>query len=511
MNKVRNIVLCVFLLLEATLLSAQAQTSGRGGVKATQTYDKVYRANSWNLSHNITGVRQDSVSRSYAELFGGYEAGEFRQTWQPKQSWNVGAITASITHLKNMTLAGSFSYHQQENDEMCGSMFIQPGFYPVDLLEFTPGRKTLQEYAFEGGISYDLAPQWRIGVNVDFTSTNLAKRKDLRHTNWRLDLAVKPGFMFHQGDFALGASYIYQRNSESVKAEQIGTAASSYYAFLDKGMMYGIYSVWGGSGLHLSEPGVNGFPIRENIHGAALQAQYAGLFGEISYQHKQGVIGEKDHIWFRYPADAWTLALAYSHREHFARLNMGLEGLRMSEVILESVTENGITTMREYGSTQILAQTRQYIAASYEYISEDWELLAEGEFVSQEKMSSQIYPYVYRQKLNTWDCLVKGTGHLWDFDVEAWVGASGGALSEKDSMLAHSMEVETQPYRLTSWHELAMEYACSPRLRVGVALRYHFWKGLYVQVDGLWQHGFELHHYSSAERYWVGLKLGYNF
>ncbi len=74
-----------------------------------------------------------------------------------------GAIAKSITHLKGYSLTGSFSFDHTSGKDMSGSMFIQPGFYPVDILEFTPGRKDLQRYAFMGGIASDIAPNCAIG------------------------------------------------------------------------------------------------------------------------------------------------------------------------------------------------------------------------------------------------------------------------------------------------------------------------------------------------------------
>ena len=39
------------------------------GVSA-QTYDIIERRNSWNAGENVTGIRMDSISSSYAELYG---------------------------------------------------------------------------------------------------------------------------------------------------------------------------------------------------------------------------------------------------------------------------------------------------------------------------------------------------------------------------------------------------------------------------------------------------------
>ena len=93
-----------------------------------QTYQQMLRGNFWNESDNITGIRQDTVSRSYAELYGTYEGGGFRDTWQAPRGWSAGASTASIRHLEKMSLKGAFAFTQTEGYSMCGSMFITPGY-----------------------------------------------------------------------------------------------------------------------------------------------------------------------------------------------------------------------------------------------------------------------------------------------------------------------------------------------------------------------------------------------
>lgn len=69
-----------------------------------QRYERVVRDNFWNSSSNITGIRQDSISRSYAEAYGSYEKGGFRDTWQAVKGWSAGAVTASIRHLEKISL-----------------------------------------------------------------------------------------------------------------------------------------------------------------------------------------------------------------------------------------------------------------------------------------------------------------------------------------------------------------------------------------------------------------------
>ncbi len=393
---------------------------------SAQTYERVLRDNLWNDSQNITGVRQDTVSRSYAELFARYEGGEFRDPSQARQGWSAGAVTASIRHLEKMTLKGSFSFVQTEGYGMCGSMSIHPGFYPVDVLEFTPGRKTLQTYAFDGGISYDVAPNWRIGAMMDFEAANMAKRKDLRHDNWWLDMTVSPGIMYHAGDFAVGVNYVFRKTSETIKADQVGSSESSYYAFLDKGMMYGVYAPWTGSGLHLQEFGVNGFPVKDFSNGAALQMQYKGLFAEAEYLHTSGVIGEKEYIWFLFPGDAVNARIGYRHigrkAQHYARLGFGWKGRELDENVLEKVTSNGVATVIQHGSNNIASENTWTLSPEYEFVSDKVEILAYADVVLKEKMSSQMYPYIYTQSLLTWNAGLKALFHIGAFDLGALVG-----------------------------------------------------------------------------------------
>lgn len=497
MNK-RGYILAVSLMFLGLAVSAQ-------------TYERVFRNNLWNRSENINGVRQDTVSRSYAEAYGKYSGGDFRDTWQASEGWSAGAVTASIQHMEHMTLAGSFSFDQTEGYDMCGSMFIHPGFYPVDLLEFTPGRKTMQTYSFDGGVSYDLSPFWRIGAKMDFESANMAKRKDLRHTNWRLDMTVAPGFMYHNGDFAIGANYLLRKTSETVEAEQIGTAESSYYAFLDKGLMYGTYSVWSGSGLHLSEAGVKGFPVKDLSNGGALQMQYKGIFAEFEYLHTQGTIGEKEYIWFRFPGNEAGLTLGYSHKGHQARIALRRKDLKLDESILEKVSENGVTTVYNHGSNRILAEETLTLAPEYEYVSRLVEVHAGASLGWKNSVSSQMYPYACYQSLMTWEAGADVLMHLEEFDLGLNAGAGSGNVSEDLEMVNEVSGVQTKPFRLQEWYDRQMEYQTASRVDAGLSLRYNFRKGIYLQAEGSWTHGFGLKHIAGADRFAAAFRIGYNF
>lgn len=174
-----------------------------------------------------------------------------------------------MRHLKKVSFSGGFGYDYFDGRNMCGSMFTEPGYYPVDILEFTPGRKVREDYTFTGGVSAVLGNRWTGGLRVEFEARNYAKRKDLRHKNTRLDFEFSPGVMYHAGRFAVGAVYIVGTNSEKVAAEGVGPGADLYEAFFDRGLLYGSLEKWGSTDIHLSTNGVSGFPVRENTQGGA--------------------------------------------------------------------------------------------------------------------------------------------------------------------------------------------------------------------------------------------------
>ena len=478
---------------------------------SAQTYERVLRNNLWDDSGNVTGVRQDSVSRSYAELSGTYEDGGFRDTWQAARAWSAGVSTASIQHLEKMSLKGSFSFTQTEGYDMCGSMSIRPGFYPVDVMEFTPGRKTLQTYAFDGGIAYDLDAHWRIGAMMDFESANIAKRKDLRHSNWLLDMTVSPGFLYHNGDFAIGANYIFRKTSETVEAKQVGISETSYYAFLDKGLMYGVHNIWTGSGLHLDEDGVKGFPVKDLSHGAAMQMQYKGLFAEVEYLHTSGTIGEKEFIWYLFPGNSVDVRLGYSHESHFARLDFGWKAGALYETVLEKVTVGGITTVVGHGQNRIQTESGWKLRPEYEFVSEKVEVLASAHIEEQMETASQMYPYVSAQSLMKYGADVRVKTYLGQFDLAVKAGYAGGMMNEESWLTDDATGVQTSPYRLQDWYDRQMEYATAARMNLGLSLRWNFWKGLYTEAEGTWLHGFNLQYINNPNRYGATLKFGYNF
>ena len=478
-------------------------------------FERIERRNLWNLGHNINGLRTDSVTISYAEIHGNFTSGGFHDSYQASSSWNAGAEARTMVHLKKFSMSGAFSFDNFSGKGMHGSMSARPGHYPVDVLEFTPGNKTMQTYSFSGGISADLNSHWRLGAAMDYTGANYTKRKDLRHSNFLLDMTVSPSVMYHDGDLSLGLSYIFGKNSETRDAEELGISSSTYYAFLDKGLMFGAYEVWEGSGVHLAESGINGFPIKEFIHGAAAQVQWKSFFAELAYFYSSGSAGEKQSIWFEFPGHKAEAGIGYAfgkdESRHFLRMGISWQTQNNNENVLVQNTVDGVTTTEKLGSNRIFERRLTTFSPSYEWISDKATIRCGAEISYLYRLSSQMYPYLFSRNDFIGRGYVSGTCSIRMFDLKAGLAFSCGKGSENERTTEGGISTGDLPYRLTGWHNLQSEYMTAPRLEAALALRFNFSKGLYLEASAGYTRGFSLQYLPGPDRWSENLRFGYTF
>lgn len=362
-------------------------------------YETVRDRNWWLRSDNVVGMRADSLSIARAELGGGYEAGGLRTSGKPESEWNVGAEAGAITHLKKFSMAGTFGFRQTGMNGACGSMFLTPGRYPLDVLEFTPGPKSLQSYSFSGAIAVPLSSRWSVGGSIDFKSSNYTKRKDLRYTDYALDLSLRPGIVcrFDSGA-TLGFALRLDRGTETVDAEQVGAAESSYFAFLDKGLGYGKLQPWGSDALHLDENGINGFPLKCLGYGASVQLSIGGWFAEMSYRLDNAKVGEKDALWYKFPnhnvsATVGYKLLADNAVEHIFRIDGDFARLNLNEAVIEKTTAGGVTTREVLGFNEIFQRSRFHVIPSWSAVKAGvFEFLASFEYFREDGVVALKYP-----------------------------------------------------------------------------------------------------------------------
>lgn len=477
----------------------------------------------WHEGRNVAGLASAYVSGKSAEamLFGKFTSGGFRTLSEGKTLWSAGAAAKAEAHFQDFVMVGNFGFTQEFGSEMMGSMFTKPGYYPVDVLEFTPGSKSKQTYDIAGGLAWKNGTRWIPGFTARFQGINYAKRKDLRHTTYRQELELTPSLLYNAGLWRMGASYIYGKTSEFIQAEQIGPAkAESYYAFLDKGMRYGANQVWDGSGIHLAEPGVDRFPVKEISHGAALQFSLGErLYADTEFLFSRGEVGEKGYTWFRFPSFEWAAKALYTFtangNRHSFRTDYRWKSTRLYENVIEKVTAGGVTTPSILGSRRVYSFREAEFNAGYTWERSNGLQLNASLLISRNKnLSTVMYPFMdlgsSTHLFVNLDATVPA-GRQWQVKVGLLGG--GGTYSEQFSMATdETVTVNAEPYRLTDWWDLEQEVSNAFRLNLSLAVRYTLQRlPLYVEAGCQYLHAFNVSLAPGASRQTTHLTLGYNF
>lgn len=481
-----------------------------------QRFDEVMRRNPWNASLNRAGLRSDTLEYSYAEVWGTLERGGLMNHSMSNKCFDVGGKTESIRHFKRLSFAGGFSYDYFSGSDMWGSMFTTAGSWPIDLYEYTPGRKIRERYAFEGDLSVDMDKNWRAGIGIDFSAGNYAKRKDLRHKNTSLDFAIAPAVQWHKGRWAVGLNYLFEKHTENVEAEEVGSTPDSYKAFLDKGLYYGVEQLWTSGDLHLDESGISSFPIQKMLHGAGLQFQYGKFFGEFRYRHTAGDTGEKGTVWHEFSGNDLAGEIRWHHIHEqgdtdIVRFSVDWQELRNQEVILTTTTEGGVTTSTAYGSVPIMErrQLRTLLTAESRRGNQLFEYGIEYSLLREQ--SSLLYPHIKGQTLRQWHLYVSNRISWRIVELSLGVHYRWGnqcSWEHQESQLIPESPYPMQQSELFDWET---DYLTARRLGVDAALRFHLGKGFYTDLTAYWEHGFNLEVVPQPNRIIATLAFGYRW
>lgn len=489
---------------------------------AQEKYERVLGSNLWNYGRNANGLRLDTLlaNASFAQVGAGIEDGGFHASNESDRTVTAGAETMTVTWSPRISMVGSFAFDQKRGKDMCGSMFIHPGKYPFDVLEFTPGTKILQEYSFSGGIAADMGKHWKIGGRMDFESDNYAKRKDLRHTNYSLDLQVVPSVMYTSGVFSAGLSYIFGKSSESIQAEEIGTSAETYYAFLDKGLMYGAYQAWDGSGIHLAEAGVDRFPVREYTNGVAAQIQLGGFYVETEYDITSGTVGEKDYTWFTFPGRKLSASAGYRMKKenavHIFRFIYGWSLQQSDEYVIDKTTVGGVTTPHTYGSNRVFERRSLNFGPRYKLFSDRLFIDAGLGITTDKRQSTLCYPYSHDETFTILDADITASLTAGKWILGMGLGFTDELTGQTPVIIDPALDNGwSRPYRLKDWYNLDHEWETCRRIGTEAFVKRYFTIGkvdnLFVRADVSLLKGMSPVYIEGSTRLGVFLKLGYEF
>ncbi len=420
---------------------------------------------------------------------GGVEEGWFRPTYEGTLQWSAGARAEGVRHGEKTTWMGSVSLEHKMGYGMLSSMLQEPGYFPIDLLEFTPGTKYRETGRLEAGFVTDLGYEYAVGLKATFLAGYQGKQTDLRHSSFGMDARVEPTLTYVMDDnMGLAVAYIFRLKTERVQLRP-GDGES---AFVDEGLRYG-YVFDGGA-----------FPIQEMAHGPAVHFSSEEASAGLEWTWKRGKADAPGFGSYKYPGS--TVSVFYEQVfladavDHVIRASYRRD---RDQLRLNSADEAGITAFSDrLGREAELKYEVRFLHGAVRRLG----LALNGH----RQVDRALYPWGDQVKRNLGSATLSTSFSFGAVDLDLEALAGGGLWRDRGRSRD---ETEDMPYRRTEdWLKL-MGYYMAPRVGAGGALTYHFTspKGLYVRLDGSWLHALRKTSVGGQNREIGNLTIGYDF
>ena len=432
-------------------------------------------------------------AQTQAAVWGGVEDGGFKPTWAAAFQWSAGAEAKAVRHGQGTSWMGSLSFEQMMGQHMYSSMFLEPEYYPLDVLESTQGVKSRQIFRLEGGFQTDLGYEWAAGFKATVKGGNIAKKQEVPHSSFGVDAQLAPVLTYvMDDDMGLVSSYFARYRMETLKADE-----EAGDLFLDKGLRYGTYQALGGDGV---------FPVTELSHGFDELFYSPEVSVGFSMAWKRGQGGGKDGNRFKFPGS--TISAFFQQTiladvvDHTYRISYKRERDQLREV----AAEGGWASQSDRRSRELgLKYEARFLNGAMKSVS----VAVDGDQWQERFLLS--YPSIdhtlrYDAKVTLSTSFSFG---IVDLDLNALAGRGWW----KDPGLAVQWDLEPSPTRLLEEWFRRMEYLMSPRVGAGGTLTCHIpgVKGLFVQLNGQWCRGLRVTHLGGKNREGATLKIGYDF
>lgn len=428
-----------------------------------------------------------------ASVWGGYEIGGYRPTYGSSSQWTAGADAQGLRHGKKTTWLGAFSFGQTTGRDMYSSMFLEPGYYPLDILETPQGTKSRQDVRLEGAFLTDLGYEWALGLKASFQGAHYVKQPEFRHTTSGLKVRLEPTITYIMDDNSgFASAYIFQMRAESIRPE--GGSGEGSEVFLDKGLRYGVYHDFAGAGA---------FSVRETAHGFSELFQSPEFTLGLTLLFKSGTMGDAGATRFRYPGSDWSFffggTVLADRCDHLYRASLGRKTDKLQQPDGDAFSVISMRSGWNLNLSYGLQWERQVLRKLL--------LDLDGSRWAESYLGPPAYDLTKRY--------VGMATLLADFafgPVEVRLKATGGRGWWQDQGL-QGVDADSAPARLDVDWLRKMEYIRAPRGGAGGTLTYRFSgvKGLYLQAEGFWMRAFRVTLLPGHNRVSASLRVGYDF
>ncbi|MDR3245818.1 MAG: hypothetical protein LBT50_05230 [Prevotellaceae bacterium] len=494
-------ILMIMLLIGGAFCSADlaAQSSLTRGESDWHDFEYVKQSDAWLTSENAAGLQYLPVDRiSFAEVYFDKNNGRFVNYYQSNDSYEFGARTESFLRLNpRIVFYGKVNYGNFKGKNMGGSVFINPDYNAIDIVEFTEnnqGTKNIENYNLTGAVGINLTRKWAVGGKIDYRTANYAKFKDLRHFNKLLDLSATVGFSYKFNEtLEFGANYFYRRSVEGLEFELKGNTDRQYASLISFGSFYGRTELFGGTTGYTEKDNNN--PVFNEFNGASLQVNLKltgklRFFNEFSYRSRKGYYGKRtpsSPVYTEHSSDikSYSGALVFENKRyrHFLKINADDESLENFENIYNRENSaGGSSDIVYYGNSKVFGKEEFNANIEYKFnpatadYNPPWILKAGADYHNQQRTTS-LYPYYRKQTIRFSDVYISVNKNIinkmnkYDFSIGILYG-SGGGTAKNDGAYVIPTDSQREPRSLDKslYHEY--EYLTAARVNGNIGLGY---------------------------------------
>lgn len=428
-----------------------------------------------------------SAQEGGAAVWGGVEEGGYKPLYAAQFQWSAGADANIARHGKTSSWMGALSFKQTTGTRMYSSMFLEPGYYPFDILEFTKGSKSRQDFHLQAGFLSDFGSEWSAGVKASLRGAHVAKQADVRHSSVGVDARLEPVLTYvMDDDMGLVSSYRIAYRMETLKAaEETGDL------FLDEGMRYGNYQALGGNGE---------FPVLEFSHGFSELFHTPELSAGLEIIWKRGQAGGKNGERFRFPGSNLAAFFQHSILADEVDHTYGISYKRQRDQ-LRLVTDSGFSSVSDRNHKNL---EMKYEARFLDGILKKTGITLDGNIWSDRV---NVAPGDRNGRFDA-TAIAHAAFSYWIFDLDASIQGGNGWWRNPGQ---NSRVSESRPAALTDdWHRV-MDYYLTKRMGLGGTLTGHIDSHLYAQLFVYWYHAFDVTLLPGKNREMATLKIGYKF
>lgn len=489
---IKRLILAISLVVTMT---SQAQDS-----LLLHDYEYVKQADPWLTSTNAAALTRFSENKlAQADIAINYAKGGLTNYYDaPKALSQKGRIESFYRYSPRTVFFGSISYEHFSGDDMAGSAFINPERMPFDIVEDSltnEGKKDRDTYRLSGGFGTRIYHDIALGLKFNYTAANYAKYKDLRHQNKLMDLQLSAGAYLPLSTWCcMGANYLYQRNTESIRFGTYGTGDKVYNSLISYANFTGALEQFGMEGFTDKSKEI---PLVTDKNGVSLQLSsfHSSLstFLSYTYIHGFGYYGRKSPFTITYSGHhndqhQWKARITHhlsptSH--HYLDLSLDIEQMQNEANNYRQLRNVSSATFYEYYTPNKTADKLWHnysIAYTLHLDVNDalptWTLQA-GINGMERKQTAYIYPYYRRQKIHNEEAFVSVCRNIltqkgvWSLSVNGSF-LKGGGTPYEDLTFQEPSDKQTVPPSMDAYLYREYQWLTAAQFCVGGQAKYTF-------------------------------------